>query len=283
MAAGSTRGRPRPVGFRPRGGAARTHDHRSLLLFVVGIVAARRSISSPPASSSRSCGGVVDAGRLCRGLRALRRRARGCRGARRRRCSWASRSTWSWSSCRRPALAAGLIVHSTSGAAQPPPAAAEAVVGKAGRGADHAGPERLCPGRRPALRGLLPDRACRARRDPARHRPRQFPPHRLQIRTNSPPYVCNLPAHSHHSRRASSSSSSLGVFLSFFGTWLKARTNGAPVSIVNLLGMRLGGVPYSLVVDARITAVKAGIPLIDRQDRRALSRRRQRRPDACRR
>ena len=51
------------------------------------------------------------------------------------------------------------------------------------------------------------------------------------------------------------------VFLSFFGTWLKARLNGAPVSVLNLLGMRLGGVPYGLVVDARITAVKAGIPL----------------------
>jgi uncharacterized protein YqfA (UPF0365 family) len=53
----------------------------------------------------------------------------------------------------------------------------------------------------------------------------------------------------------------VGVFLSFFGTWLKARLNGAPVSVLNLLGMRLGGVPYGLVVDARITAVKAGIPL----------------------
>src|SRR3954464_12951575 len=53
----------------------------------------------------------------------------------------------------------------------------------------------------------------------------------------------------------------LAIFFSFFGTWLKARLNGAPVSVLNLLGMRLGGVPYSLVVDARITAVKAGIPL----------------------
>ena len=50
-----------------------------------------------------------------------------------------------------------------------------------------------------------------------------------------------------------------GVFLSFIGVWLKARLNGAPVGILTLLGMRLGGVPYSLVVDARITAVKAGI------------------------
>ena len=51
------------------------------------------------------------------------------------------------------------------------------------------------------------------------------------------------------------------VFISFLGTWLKARLNGAPVGVLTLLGMRLGGVPYSLVVDARITAVKAGIPL----------------------
>ena len=51
----------------------------------------------------------------------------------------------------------------------------------------------------------------------------------------------------------------LAVFFSFIGVFLKARLNGAPVGVLNLLGMRLGGVPYSLVVDARITAVKAGI------------------------
>jgi uncharacterized protein YqfA (UPF0365 family) len=51
------------------------------------------------------------------------------------------------------------------------------------------------------------------------------------------------------------------IMFSFFSTWLKARLNGAPVTFMNLLGMRLGGVPYNLVVDARITAVKAGIPL----------------------
>src|SRR5512135_1694737 len=54
----------------------------------------------------------------------------------------------------------------------------------------------------------------------------------------------------------------LGIFISFVGVWLKARLNGAPVSVLNLVGMRLGGVPYSMVVEARITAVKAGIPLI---------------------
>ncbi len=53
----------------------------------------------------------------------------------------------------------------------------------------------------------------------------------------------------------------VGVFLSVLNTWLKAKLNGAPVSVLNLLGMRLGGVPYGLVVEARITAVKAGIPL----------------------
>jgi uncharacterized protein YqfA (UPF0365 family) len=53
----------------------------------------------------------------------------------------------------------------------------------------------------------------------------------------------------------------IGTFLSFFGTWLKARTNGAPVTVWNLVGLRMGGVPYNLVVTARITAVKAGIPI----------------------
>jgi uncharacterized protein YqfA (UPF0365 family) len=47
----------------------------------------------------------------------------------------------------------------------------------------------------------------------------------------------------------------------FISTWVKARLNGAPVSLLNLVGMRLGGVPYDLVVQARINAVKAGIPL----------------------
>ena len=51
------------------------------------------------------------------------------------------------------------------------------------------------------------------------------------------------------------------IVVSFFNTWLKAKLNGAPVGFANLLGMRLGGVPYNLVVDARITAVKAGIEI----------------------
>ncbi len=51
------------------------------------------------------------------------------------------------------------------------------------------------------------------------------------------------------------------IVVSFFGTWLKAMLNGAPVGLLNLVGMRLGGVPYSLMVDVRIKAVKSGIPL----------------------
>ncbi len=53
----------------------------------------------------------------------------------------------------------------------------------------------------------------------------------------------------------------VGLIFSFVSVWVKAFLNGARVSIVNLVGMRFGGVPYSLVVDARITAVKAGITL----------------------
>ena len=51
------------------------------------------------------------------------------------------------------------------------------------------------------------------------------------------------------------------VFLSFFSVWLRARLAGASVSVVNLIAMRLRQVPYALVVDARVTAKKAGIEL----------------------
>lgn len=47
----------------------------------------------------------------------------------------------------------------------------------------------------------------------------------------------------------------------FFFVWLRALLAKAPVSPFNLIAMRLRQVPYSLVVDARITASKAGIPL----------------------
>ena len=51
------------------------------------------------------------------------------------------------------------------------------------------------------------------------------------------------------------------AILNFFNTWLKALLAKAPVSLTNLVAMRLRGVPTSLIVDARIIASKAGIEL----------------------
>jgi uncharacterized protein YqfA (UPF0365 family) len=52
-----------------------------------------------------------------------------------------------------------------------------------------------------------------------------------------------------------------GIIVSFFNVWLKAWLAGAYVGPITLVAMRLRGVPYSLMVDARIRAVKAGIAL----------------------
>src|SRR2546423_7807411 len=49
------------------------------------------------------------------------------------------------------------------------------------------------------------------------------------------------------------------VFLKFFTTWLRARVASAPVSIGKMIGMSLRRVPIGLIVDNRITAVKAGL------------------------
>ena len=51
------------------------------------------------------------------------------------------------------------------------------------------------------------------------------------------------------------------VILSFFNIWLKAYLSGASVGFPTLVAMRLRGVPTSLIVDARITSVKAGIEI----------------------
>lgn len=51
------------------------------------------------------------------------------------------------------------------------------------------------------------------------------------------------------------------VVVSFINTWLKAMLAGAPVSILTLIAMRLRGVPYGMIVDSRIMAVKAGLDL----------------------
>lgn len=51
------------------------------------------------------------------------------------------------------------------------------------------------------------------------------------------------------------------IITKFFKTWLRAKLAKAPVSMTNMLGMWLRKVPYSLVVDSRITAAKAGLPI----------------------
>ncbi len=52
------------------------------------------------------------------------------------------------------------------------------------------------------------------------------------------------------------------IVLSFLSVWLKALSSGAPVGLLNLVFMRyLRKLPYGLIVETRITAVKAGIDL----------------------
>ncbi|MEO6846624.1 MAG: flotillin-like protein FloA [Chthoniobacterales bacterium] len=51
------------------------------------------------------------------------------------------------------------------------------------------------------------------------------------------------------------------IFFNFFWIWLRAKIADAPVSYIKLIGMRLRRVPVGLIVDSRVTAVKAGIPV----------------------
>src|SRR5215813_12849613 len=51
------------------------------------------------------------------------------------------------------------------------------------------------------------------------------------------------------------------ILINFFGLWLRARIANAPVSIGKMIGMRLRRVPVGMIVDNRITAVKAGIEI----------------------
>ncbi len=51
------------------------------------------------------------------------------------------------------------------------------------------------------------------------------------------------------------------IIFNFFGLWLRARISGAPVGMGTLIAMKLRGVPVALIVDSRITAVKAGLPV----------------------
>src|ERR1700759_2446659 len=47
----------------------------------------------------------------------------------------------------------------------------------------------------------------------------------------------------------------------FFGLWFRAKIANAPVGMLKLVGMSLRKVPVGLVVDSRITSVKAGIDI----------------------
>lgn len=51
------------------------------------------------------------------------------------------------------------------------------------------------------------------------------------------------------------------LLINFFGVWLRAKIADAPVSFAKLIGMRLRRVPVGLIVDSRVTAVKAGLPI----------------------
>ncbi len=51
------------------------------------------------------------------------------------------------------------------------------------------------------------------------------------------------------------------ILANFFGVWLRAKVADAPVPFSKLIGMRLRRVPVGLIVDSRITAVKARLPL----------------------
>ncbi|MEM9284031.1 MAG: flotillin-like protein FloA [Verrucomicrobiota bacterium] len=49
------------------------------------------------------------------------------------------------------------------------------------------------------------------------------------------------------------------ILAKFIGIWIRARVSNAPVGLLNLVAMWIRKVPPSLIVDSRITAVKAGL------------------------
>jgi uncharacterized protein YqfA (UPF0365 family) len=50
-----------------------------------------------------------------------------------------------------------------------------------------------------------------------------------------------------------------GIIVFFIKIWIRAWASGAPVSVFNLVGMKLRRIPPALIVDARIRLVKAGL------------------------
>jgi uncharacterized protein YqfA (UPF0365 family) len=53
----------------------------------------------------------------------------------------------------------------------------------------------------------------------------------------------------------------VAVLFNFIGIWVRALVAKAPVSLFTMVAMRLRRVPVGLIVDSRITAVKAGIDI----------------------
>ena len=53
----------------------------------------------------------------------------------------------------------------------------------------------------------------------------------------------------------------LGLFFYFVKVWVRAWMSGAYISLLNLVGMKLRNIAPTLIVDARIRAVKAGLAL----------------------
>jgi len=51
------------------------------------------------------------------------------------------------------------------------------------------------------------------------------------------------------------------ILFNFLGIWIRAKVADAPVSMITMIAMRLRGVPVAQIVDARVTATKAGLLL----------------------
>jgi uncharacterized protein YqfA (UPF0365 family) len=56
------------------------------------------------------------------------------------------------------------------------------------------------------------------------------------------------------------------VLFNFAHVWVRAWSSGAPVGFIELISLRLRGVPVGMVVDNRITAVKSGLVAISIDD-----------------
>lgn len=51
------------------------------------------------------------------------------------------------------------------------------------------------------------------------------------------------------------------VFIAFFGTWIRLKTNGVPITFFDLIFMRLRKVDMKLMVDCLIKTARAGLKI----------------------